>query len=255
MVEGAIAWSLKTVTFLALCLCALASTVSLSAVFSMGFSGLSLLFLAKRKLTGLLALVSVLLIAAGLYFAFPEAGVLRYLTERAGNLSTFRETSTYMHYVGVIDGLKEVSRFTPEEFLTGTLGSRTELVAPETYYLRTIYLRGLPGLLVLLSIIVVSVSEAYRRYRGARGSPEQKGLFLAILVCLCSFSFASLFIPYFDTFPSNFYFWFLVAILWSEPDATPLPKASGVPQGQGSKARFDLLELKKPSSLSSSVSL
>lgn len=255
MVEGAIAWSLKTVTFLALCLCALASTVSLSAVFSMGFSGLGLVFLAKRKLAGLLALVAFVLMAAGLYFAFSQAGVLMFLTERAGNLSTFRDSSAYGHYVGVIDGLKEVSRFSPEEFLTGTLGSRTELVAPETYYLRIIYLRGIPALLVLLSIIVVSIAEAYRRYRGAPGSPQQRGLFLAIMVCLCSFSFASLFIPYFDTFPSNFYFWFLVGILWSEPDATLLPKTSTAPPGQGSKARSDFLELKKPSSLSSSVRL
>jgi len=31
------------------------------------------------------------------------------------------------------------------------------------------------------------------------------------------FTFACLFISYFDCFPSNFYFWFLAAVIWCEP--------------------------------------
>jgi hypothetical protein len=94
---------------------------------------------------------------------------------------------------------------------------RSDPIGLETYYLRTLYLRGAVSLVVLLSIIGLSLFEGHRRYRAAYGNPEKRGLFLAAFLGVAGFAFASLFIPYFDVFPSNFYFWFLVAIIWCEP--------------------------------------
>jgi hypothetical protein len=87
----------------------------------------------------------------------------------------------------------------------------------ETSYLRTLYLRGALSLVTLLAIITLTLFQGYRRYRIASGNAQRRGLLLATFLGVAGFAFASLFIPYFETFPSNFYFWFLVAIIWCEP--------------------------------------
>ena len=42
--------------------------------------------------------------------------------------------------------------------------------------------------------------------------------YIRCMASVVAFAFASIFNPYFDMFPSNFYFWFLVAIIWCEPE-------------------------------------
>ena len=217
LAERAIRWSAKVVALLALCLGALASTISLSSIFSMGFSAVTLMLFARNKVKSALAVVGVVVFAAGLYFAFPEAGVSRYFFERIENLSSLHEGSAYGHYVSVRDAEVAIERFEPAEYLVGTFQSRKELLLPETYYLRTFYVRGAVSLIVLLWIIGLSLFEGHRRYRASYGNPQKRGLFLAAFLGVAGFAFASMFIPYFDTFPSNFYFWFLVAIIWCEP--------------------------------------
>ena len=71
--------------------------------------------------------------------------------------------------------------------------------------------------MVTLSIIGLTVFEGFRRYRAAVGDRQRRALFLAAFLGVAGFAFASLFISYFESFPSNFYFWFLVAIIWCEP--------------------------------------
>ena len=153
------------------------------------------------------------------------ATVSLFLTERIENLGTLREKSSYQHYLSVIEARQEISGFSTAEYLLGTLKSPTAASLPETYYLRTLYVRGVLSLAVLFGIIGLSLWEAHGRYRAAAGDRSQRGLFLGALVAISSFAFASLFIPYFDTFPSNFYFWFLVAIVWCEPEVRPKRKA------------------------------
>jgi hypothetical protein len=215
--ERAIRWSPKIVVLIVLCLGALAATISLSALFAMVFSMAGLLLFARNKVRGTLALVAVVILVTGFYFAFPTARISAYLSERIENLSTLREGSIYQHYRSIVDTEALVARFEPAEYLVGTFQSRKNLMMPETYYLRTLYVRGAVNLVILLSIIGLTLVEGYRRYRAALGSPIKRGLFLAATLGVAGFSFASLFIPYFDTFPSNFYFWFLAAIIWCEP--------------------------------------
>jgi hypothetical protein len=217
LAEKAIKWSPKLVALLVLCLCALASTVSLSAIFAMVFSAITLVLFARNKGKSALAVLAVVVLVAGLYFAFPEASVSRFLTERLQELSTFREGSAYGHYVSIVDAEAAIEKFQPAEYLVGTFRSRIDLHLPETYYLRTFYVRGGTSLIILFSIIGLTLFEGYRRYRAAYGNPERRGLFLATFLGVASFAFACLFIPYLDIFPSNFYFWFLVAIIWCEP--------------------------------------
>jgi hypothetical protein len=217
LAERAVRWSAKVVTLLVLCVGALASTVSLSAIFATVFSTVGLVLFAKNKVKGALTVIAIVLLAAGLYFAFPDAGVSRLLAERFENLSSLREGSAYSHYVGVLDAEAAVARFEPAEYLVGTFQSRNDLMLPETYYLRTLYVRGAVSLVVLLSIICLTLFEGHRRYRATYGDPPRRGLFLAAYLGVAGFAFACLFIPFLDCFPSNFYFWFLVAIIWCEP--------------------------------------
>jgi hypothetical protein len=226
LAERAIRWSVKVVGLLVLCLCALASTVSLSAVFAMVFSGLALMLFARNKVKSALTVAVILVFVAGLYFAFPEAGVPKLLTERVGNLSSLREGSAYGHYTSAIDVLAAVERFEPSEYVLGTFTGRSDLLDAETYYLRTLYLRGAVSLVTLLCIIALTLFQGYQRYRLAYGNPQRRGLFLAVFLGVAGFAFASLFIPYFETFPSNFYFWFLVAIIWCEPMSEKEARAS-----------------------------
>jgi len=217
LVEKAIRWSLKLVALLGLCVFALASTVSLSAIFAMVFSTFTLVLFARNKAKSAGAALAVLILAAGLYFAFPMAGVPTYLRERLEGLSTLKEGSENEHYLSVVQAEGEIERFEPLEYLVGTLRSRKDIMLPETYYLRTFYVRGGISLLIQLSIIGLTLFEASRRYRVALGNPRRRALFLTAFLGVAAFSFAALFIPYFDIFPSNFYFWFLTAIIWCEP--------------------------------------
>jgi hypothetical protein len=218
LAERAIRWSFKVVALLVLCLGALASTVSLSAVFAMVFSTIALVLFARNRAKSALTVVVVVVLVAGLYLALPEAGVSKYLSERIENLSSFRESSAYGHYVGVVSVEAAIERFEPVEYLVGTLKTSASDVIPiETYYLRTLYLRGALSLASLLCILALTLFQGYRRYRAASGDPLRRGLFLATFLGVAGFAFAALFIPYFETFPSNFYFWFLVAIIWCEP--------------------------------------
>jgi hypothetical protein len=224
LAEKAIRWSAKVIILMLLCLGALAATISLSAIFAMVFATTALMLFAGNKVKSVLTVIVIALFAAGLYFAFPRAGVSQYLTERIGNLGSLREGSAYQHYRSVVDTEAAIEHFEPAEVLVGTFQSRDKVLLPETYYLRTLYLRGTFSLVTLLSIIALSVLEGYRRYRTASGNPQRRGLFLAALIGVAAFAFGSLFIPYFDMFPSNFYFWFLVAIIWCEPEPSPMPK-------------------------------
>lgn len=236
LAEKAIRWSVKVVALLLLCLGALAATVSLSAVFAMAFSTVALVLFARNKVKGALTVIVIVILAAGLYFAFPESGVSKYLSARIENLSSLREGSAYGHYVNVLEAEAAVERFEPAEYLVGTFQSRKGLMLPETYYLRTLYVRGAVSLVALLSIIALTLFEGHRRYRAAYGNPEKRGLFLAASLGVAGFAFASLFIPYFDIFPSNFYFWFLAAIIWCEP-----MREKGPPQARAVRPRQQLV--------------
>ena len=217
LAERAIRWSLKLVGLLGLCVFALASTVSLSAIFSLVFSVFTLVLFARNKVKSVVAVLGVVVLAAGLYFAFPSANVPTFLRERIEDLSTLKEGSERGHYESVVQAEEEIGRFEPLEYVVGTLKSRKDLILPETYYLRTFYVRGGISLLIQLSIIGLTLFEANRRYRAALGNPLRRALFLTAFLGVAAYSFAALFIPYFDIFPSNFYFWFLTAIIWCEP--------------------------------------
>jgi hypothetical protein len=183
----------------------------------MVFSAFTLVLFARNKVKGAATVLAVVVLAAGLYFAFPAAGVPTYLSERLEDLTTLKEGSENAHYVSVVQAEQEIKRFEPVEYVVGTLESRKDIALPETYYLRAFYIRGGISLLILLSIIGLTLFEANRRYRAAQGNPMRRGLFLATFLGVAGFAFAALFIPYFDIFPSNFYFWFLTAIIWCEP--------------------------------------
>lgn len=223
LAERAIRWTAKVIGLMALCLCALASTVSLSSIFAMVVATLTLSLFARNKVRSAMTLFMVALFAIGLYFAFPRASVSSYLTERIENLRSLREGSAYGHYLAVVEVEDAVARFSGPEYLVGTFTSRDEMMWPETYYLRTLYTRGAVSLGALLLMIFMSIRQAHRRYRAASGNPEQRGLFLALMASVVAFAFGSIFNPYFDMFPSNFYFWFLVAILWCEPEQRKAP--------------------------------
>jgi len=217
LTEKALRWSFKTIVLLAACLVGLASTISLSAVMSAAFTAIALIFFAKNKVKGALSVVGVVALLAGLYFAFPEAGVSRYLTARLEKFTNLADPSTFNHWNNIVTAQEAISRFEPGEYLVGTFKSRETLMLPETYYLRTLYVRGGASLLILLSIMSLTLLEAHRRYRAALGDRMRRGLFLTAFLGVAGVAFACLFIPYLETFPSNFYFWFLVAIIWCEP--------------------------------------
>ena len=217
LAERAIRWSPKVVVFLVLCLCALASTISLSAIFAMVFTTICLVLFTKDKIKSAMTVIAIAVLIAGLYYAFPNVGVARFLVIRMERLAAFREESATSHYTSVVVAEDAIRRFEPAEYVFGTFESRNQALAPETYYLRTFYLRGGTSLVILLAIIGLSLFESHHRYRAVKGNPERRGLFLATFLGVGGVAFACLFIPYLDSYPSNFYFWFLVAIIWCEP--------------------------------------
>ena len=215
--ERAIKLSLRLAVLVGLCLGALASTISLSSIFAMVFTTVNLVLFARNKVKSGLTGLAVVVLAATLYFAFPDTGVATFLRSRLENLSSLEDASSYQHYTNVVIAEDAIKRFEPAEYLVGTFQSRKDLLLPETYYLRTFYVRGGVSLLLLLSIISLTLFEANHRYRAVRGNPEKRGLFLTTFLGVAGITFACLFIPYLETFPTNFYFWFLVAIIWGEP--------------------------------------
>ena len=217
LAERAIRWSLKVVALVVLCLLALASTISISSISSMAFSIVTLVLFARNKVKSALTVLAVVVLFAGLYFAFPEAEVSKYITGRIQRIESLEDPSTYAHYINVVVAEEAIARFEPAEYLVGALRTGKEMMLPETYYLRTVYLRGAVSLVILLSIMTLSLLEAHLRYRAAHGDHLRRGLFLATFLGVAGVAFACLFIPYLETFPSNFYFWFLVAIIWCEP--------------------------------------
>jgi len=217
LAERAIKWSPKVVAFSVLCVCALASTISLSAVFAMVFTTINLVLFTKDRMKSALTVIAAAILVAGLYFAFPNVGVAKFLAERVETVSNLGDESARSHYTSIIVAEEAIERFEPAEYVFGTLESRNQALAPETYYLRTFYLRGGSSLAILLAIIGLSLFESHHRYRLAKGDRERRGLFLATFLGVAGIAFACLFIPYLDSFPSNFYFWFLVAIIWCEP--------------------------------------
>jgi len=217
LAERAIKWSPKVVLFLALCLCALASTISLSAGFAMVFTTINLVLFTKDRVKSAMTVIAFAVLITCLYYVFPDVGVAKFLVIRMENLATFREESATSHYTSVVLAENAIKRFEPAEYFFGTFESRNEALAPETYYLRTFYLRGGASLIILLSIMGLSLFESHHRYRAVKGDRERRGLFLATFLGVAGLAFACLFIPYLDSFPSNFYFWFLVAIIWCEP--------------------------------------
>jgi hypothetical protein len=217
LAERAIRWTPKVVAFLILCLCGLAATISLSANLAMVFTTINLVLFTKDRIKSVMTVIAVAILAACLYYVFPDVGVAKFLVVRIENLATFRDESATSHYTSVILAEDAINRFEPAEYVFGTFDSRNQALAPETYYLRTFYLRGGASLVILLAIIGLSLFESHHRYRAAKGDRERRGLFLACFLGVAGVAFACLFIPYLDSFPSNFYFWFLVAIIWCEP--------------------------------------
>lgn len=217
LAERAIRFSIKVIALLAICLGALASTVSLSAIFAMVFTTVTLVLFAKDKIKGVLAILGIVVLCAALCFAFPDAKVSTFLRERLEGVANLEDPSVYSHYTSVVITEDAIRRFEPVEYFLGTFQSRKELVLPETYYLRTFFVRGAVSLVILLSLISLTLFEGFRRYRAAMGDHQRRGLFLTAFLGVAGIAFACLFIPYLETFPSNFYFWFLVAVIWCEP--------------------------------------
>jgi hypothetical protein len=217
LAERAIRWSPKVVALLILCLCAIASTASLSANFAMVFTTTNLVLFTKDRIKSALTVIAVAVLAAGLYYTFPNVGVAKLLALRVESVPNLGDESTRSHYSSILVTEEAIDRFEPVEYVFGTLESRNQALAPETYYLRTFYLRGGASLVILLAVIGLSLFEGHHRYRAAKGDRNRRGLFLACFLGVAGIAFACLFIPYLDTFPSNFYFWFLVAIIWCEP--------------------------------------
>ena len=80
---------------------------------------------------GALTVLAVVVLVAGLYFAFPQVGVSRFIGERLGNLATLNEGSAREHYTSVVIAEDEISRFEPVEYLLGTFQSRKDLILPK----------------------------------------------------------------------------------------------------------------------------
>ena len=64
----------------------LASTVSLSAMFAMIFTSIALILFSRDRVKSAMTVIAVAVLVAGLYFAFPQVGVARFIVMRLGTL-------------------------------------------------------------------------------------------------------------------------------------------------------------------------
>ena len=81
----------------------------------------------------------------------------------------------------------------------------------ETFYLALMVRGGMPALVLFGAIIGLTV---IRGWKLRQASPVHAAALCVVLVI----SIASLFIPYPDSYPTNFYLWLAVGILWMDPE-------------------------------------
>ena len=181
-------------------ICGLVLTLSRSA-FAGLIAGLSsLLYLRRVRIGFPVALLLILGLAGILVWRFPE---FVGMTQVQYGLAHFDVDSS------AVSRLRELQVFQTRfgEFDIASLLWGTDYFHIESWYLALVVRTGGFGLLLWLLIMGATVARGWRY----RNLSKVHGVAAAGLLSLCV---ASAFIPYPDTFPTNFYMWLAVGTIW-----------------------------------------
>jgi hypothetical protein len=185
--------------------CGLALTVSRSAFVGL-LAGLCSLFYLRRVQIGVVVGIVLLVSIAGfLIWKFPVAMSLPQLKFGLGHLSGLDidvDNSTAMR-------LNELRVFQTRfgEFDLAPLLLGTDYFHIESWYLALFVRTGIFGVILWLAVMGATIARGWR-YR------ELSQVHAVATSCLIAICAASAFIPYPDTFPTNFYLWLAVGTIW-----------------------------------------
>jgi O-antigen ligase len=100
-----------------------------------------------------------------------------------------------------------------DSLVAATVGTRR--FHSETFYLALIIRAGVPALVLYMAVIASTLIRGWNLR--ARSRIHAAALCFVLLVCV-----SSLFIPNLDSYPTNFYFWLGVGVIWMEPSELAL---------------------------------
>jgi hypothetical protein len=153
----------------------------------------------------LLSAIGVLLVAFGLSFVFPIDLISDLVPGHAGldesAVSRFDELTHFQTDFRDLD-----------DFGALLFGVRYFHIEP--FYLALMIRGGFPALILFVAAISMSLVRGWKLRKSSL-------LHLIALSVVTLISTASLFIPYPDVYPTNFYLWLAVGVLWTEPCAQP----------------------------------
>lgn len=170
-----------------------------------GFIAAVIPILYRPDLRRILLRISALLLLAGFAVAFflPAQSSDEFLPGHLGldesALSRFDELNTFQQDFRNLDDV-------------GALLFGVRYFHIEPFYLALVVRGGIPALACYVTAIGMSLARGWRLRRSSV-------LHLTALCVVILISTASLFIPYPDVYPTNFYLWLAVGVLWMEPES------------------------------------
>jgi hypothetical protein len=185
-------------------ICGLALTLSRSAFAGMLAGICSFLYLRRVRVAALVGLLLLVTAASLLVWKFPD-------------LLGFEQVQFALAHFDVdssaISRLNELQVFQNRfrDFDLGPLLLGTDYLHIESWYLALVVRTGALGLLLWVVIMGATVVRGFRY----RNLSQAHAVATSALISLCV---GSVFIPYPDTFPTNFYFWLAVGTIWMPLD-------------------------------------
>jgi hypothetical protein len=160
-----------------------------------------ILYRSDVRRTLMRSLAVLLLVGFAVSFIVPLRSSDDFLPEHVGldesAVSRFDEVSKFQHDFRDLDNVGQL--------LFGVRYSHIE-----SFYLALIARGGLPAMVLYAGAIGMSILRGWRLRKTS--TPHLVALCVVVLI-----STASIFIPYPDVYPTNFYLWLAVGVLWMEP--------------------------------------
>jgi O-antigen ligase len=199
---------------------ALALSVSASAVIC-AIVGVFIVMLGSSfRQAVAVALLVAIVIGAGIYY-FNNTDIVQYARERfvepfSGNLDRSQE----MHLNEPYLVWREIQSWSLVDFILGSpridrllAYNPDNRAGVENYYFSLLLRSGIVAPLLFIILLGMTWWRAFQMSRTARGTYQR--LMVGGMGIVAGGFVAFAVIPYPDVFPSNFFFWFVVSIIWS----------------------------------------
>ena len=171
------------------------------------------------------------------------------MTQLITRTAAFSSSSGAQRVTGWQANLSEVTRHplglglgssnAAAEKVAGTDAQRDRVYHPDNEYYRAMFELGVLGLWFTGLLYASAFSSA--RAGSANGDGDDRVFALAVSSSVLAAAAASIVATYLDTFPNNFYFWLLLAVVathgLSQDDATPVVSGGAPPSDKSGQSR------------------